>query len=69
MENLDSFKADVSSGRWDHVLETVLGLRLPESKLADLYEQVRDHSSTAPWRNNIDMDTADRDRDNRDEGD
>lgn len=41
MDSVDDFISDVHNGRWDLVLQAVEPLRLPESKLMLLYEQVR----------------------------
>lgn len=40
IDDLEAFKTDVITGRWDRVLKVTLNLSLPDSKLADLYEQV-----------------------------
>lgn len=41
VENLESFLADINSGRWDQVLPIVAQLKLPRRKVEELYEQVR----------------------------
>ncbi|KAK9867823.1 hypothetical protein WJX84_007173 [Apatococcus fuscideae] len=38
--SIDNFVADITNGRWDQVLPTVGQLKLPRSKLEDLYEQI-----------------------------
>jgi len=40
VDNLDKFVADIMHGRWDQVLEVVNNLRVSETKLIDLFEQI-----------------------------
>lgn len=40
VDDIDLFKKNVISGKWDHILRITQGLGLPTSKLADLYEHI-----------------------------
>ena len=40
VENLETFLADINSGRWDQVLPVVAQLKLQKSKVEELYEEV-----------------------------
>ena len=40
VDNVDAFLSDIRSGRWDQVLPKLANLKLPKSKIEDLYEHI-----------------------------
>lgn len=58
VDSMDSFVLDVTSGRWDAVLDIVSALHVPQRVLIDLYEQVRSGSwqgwgGVGGWRSEV----------------
>lgn len=41
VDSIEGFMNDVAMGKWDAVLDAVSHMRIPTSKLVDLYEHVR----------------------------
>ena len=37
---MDHFMSDIKNGKWDNVLQNISTLKVPVTKLFDLYEQV-----------------------------
>jgi hypothetical protein len=40
MESIDSLQQEINAGSWDSVLRKLSALRVPDSLLVDIYEQV-----------------------------
>ncbi len=41
VDSIETFVSDINNGRWEVVLPQVAALKLPRSKLENLYEQAR----------------------------